>query len=245
MDRNVNIISGMTLSGKSHLLRQILNVPEFRNAAVVRMDDIRKRYWGDRDGQSMTATEKVYRNILTFREIETKLVIDGASMIFVEVPMLTRKHHQQPLVDITREAERYLQAIERERACIESKAIPDYFSQVHLNVVLLYCSVQSAVARLERRRHDVNTNNTDVFSLDFFLEIALDFELPEPTTYLPLSLNTSDESSDAERQRLEEVVSFFNGKLQDTNFLKKRLEEAEFCLAEARRLARQRDLVRS
>ena len=239
MDRNVNIISGITLSGKSHLLEQILSLPEYQGSVVIRMDDIRKRYWGERDGQSLTPSERVYRNLLTFREIETKLIIDGASTIFVEVPMLTRLHHQQPLVKIIYEAERYVRAIEQERVYMENSSVLERITKVNLNVVLLYCSVATADSRLKRRQNEVNTSNTDIFSLDNFLDITLQFELPDLTTYLPLPLNTSDENLEVQHQRLEEAVSYFHGNSPDVNIIKKRLEEAEYYLEEARSLARQ------
>lgn len=235
MDRCINVISGMTGSGKSWLLEKILSLPQHKTAVLVRMDEIGKRFWGDR---WITKTERVYRNELTRNEIKTLLIVYGAKTLFLEAPMLTRKNHQEPFVAMIRSAEKYLQAIETDMAEKESTP-PPTLTHVHLNVILLYCDLETAAARIEKRDSATDATNTNVFSFDGFLETAVQFELPESKTYIPLPINTARMR---ETEIVKEAVEFFRGKYFPRRVVETRLKEAERYLIQGKELAKSRGI---
>lgn len=237
MKRQVNVISGLTLSGKSWLLEKLLQIPEFRSAAVIRMDDIRKQFWGDKP---ITSVEGIFRNELTRMMIKAQLIIDEAPLILVELPMLSRKNHQEPFVQMIRETEWFIQEIEKERADKEGRALSE-LTTVALRVVLLYCSPQKAHERLPRRRDGADATNTIVFDEDQYLSIATRFELPDEKTYVPLPVNTTD---DDKERILQEVLDFLNGRLLDQELTEKRLGQAQQYLNEAKEEARRRGIIK-
>ncbi len=239
MVRNVNIISGLTLSGKSRLLSQLTQHPEFRDAAVVSMDEVRMRYWGSRGGggkNDLTPTEKIYRNKLVRDEIRNLLVTSDVPSVLVEVPMLTREHHQKPMVAMIGEAREYVLVIELEKAGISEKESSEP-SDVSLNVVLVYCDVSTAKRRLEWRQRET-AGISDVQDIGFFLRIALQFELPSEDIYLPLPIDTSNEGSLAEISRLVEIVKFLKGEKPPREILRERMKIAEATLKATQEIAR-------
>lgn len=207
MDRNILVVSGPTLSGKSWLLEQLAALPEFQNATVVRMDDIRRQFWGER---TLTSTEGVFRNELTRNEVKKQLIVDGVETVLLEMPLLTRLHHQQPLVEMVKSTQAYIQAMELELGCDKTA-----LSTVHLRVALLFVDPVTAGLRLSMRNAGANTSNTDVFRLEEFLSILARYELPE--AYSPLVLDTSTGN-----ELLEETVSFFRGGVPDQSVMYER-----------------------
>lgn len=219
MRRDINIISGITGSGKSWLLERILALPQYKNAVQVKMDEIGRRFWGDR---WITKTERVYRNELTRNEVKTLLLVQDAKTIFLEAPMLTKKLHQEPFVAMIRSAEEYLCAIEIERAEKEKRCPPEP-TEIRLQVVLLYCAPEIATGRIEKRDRTHDTTGTNVFSFTGFLEAATQFELPEQKTYIPLPINTG---TTPEMKIIEETMNFFSGLPLNDNQVRPRLYEA-------------------
>ena len=84
------------------------------------LNEVGIRYFGKR---IMTKTEKVYRNQLAREEIQRRIIVDGASQILLDMPMLTRENHQEPFVRMVEETNRYLEIIEPERAALENKTL--------------------------------------------------------------------------------------------------------------------------
>lgn len=237
MDRRVLVISGVTLSGKSWLLERLLRMPEYQSATVVRMDDVRKQWWGDRD---LTSVEGNFRNELTRITIKAKLVIEEASLLLVEMPLLTRKIHQEPVVEQIRDAERYIRAIEKEKA-ERKKQNPPQPASVDLRVVLLFCSPHRAYARLDKRLSGADAANTIVFDEARYLSIAARFELPDLATYIPLPIDTTDENED---RILQEAKDFFDGRPVELSEITQRLSVAQRYLNEAKEEAQRRGIVR-
>ncbi len=235
MDRNVFVISGITLSGKSWLLAELLKRPEHNLATVVRMDDIRKKFWGDRP---LTNAEGVYRNELTRNEVKRALIIDGVKTVVVEMPMLTRLNHQKPFVDMVFDAEKYIQAIEKENTALLSP------SKVRLKVVLAYCSPAAAFARIGKRKSELNISNTNVFTGAQYLSIASRFELPDKTDYVPLPIDTSDESPENAERITSEVSAFLDGQtVIDLSSVYERLQTVRNYLDEAKAEALRRGIT--
>src|SRR3989344_3980805 len=189
MDRAINVLSGITGSGKSWLLKKMLERPEFQNTVHVQMDVIGKRVWGDR---WITPTERVFRNELTRNEIKMKLIVEKAKIVFLEMPLLTRKYHQKPLVAVARDTERYLQAIEKELAQKENREAVQ--PHVRLNVVLVYCDIETVSRRINDRNRESDATGTNVFDLHGYFETSAHFQLPDMALYTALPLNTCDET---------------------------------------------------
>jgi hypothetical protein len=185
MDRTVVIVAGPTLSGKSWLLKSIHPSLVSRGTAVVRMDDVRRLFWGERH---LTNTEGVYRNELTRNEIKRQLVIEGARLVLAEIPLLTRAKHQSPLLEMVLSAQEYIRGIDRDRWAV-GQVPPE--SVVHLRVIYLYTSLEMAQVRLSQRMGQTDASNTNVFSIEQYLSIVNQTELPEPDLcpILPINMN--------------------------------------------------------
>lgn len=187
-DRQIIVCSGLMGAGKTQLLMQLYPDYAKGNTRLVRMDEVQEKYWGEfRKGQLLTHTERIYRNELTRNEIKNALIIDGAETVFVELPMLTRRNHQRPFVEMVRNTQSYLQAIERERSGNMEITGPE----INLKVLLLYCSPETIRRRLAERQGETGIN-PDALDMEDFLIAARQFEFPDKTTYLPFPINTSD-----------------------------------------------------
>src|SRR3989344_1161962 len=89
--RNVNVLSGHIGSGKSYLLRKLRDMPEFADAWISSLDEVRFQYWNGSDLSELTEeeriaeygklhrllsdTERVFANMVTRREIQNQLII--------------------------------------------------------------------------------------------------------------------------------------------------------------------------
>lgn len=234
MDRNVNVISGLICVGKSRLLEQLRRHPEFQKAFTLSLDDIGIRHWGKR---IMTKTEKVYRNELARNEIKTALIVNDVRTVLLEMVMLTRKNHQNPFMEMILDTERYLRLTEPERAGLEGKSLPEGPPRVNLNVILLYCDFTTVKRRIEQRRKEAEKTNSPILNMEGVLDAAIQFEMPE--AYTPLPINTSDESAATEKKRMREIIRFFlEQRLPADRVVRKRLEESAQYLAELQEIAR-------
>lgn len=223
--RYINVLSGLICAGKSAYLRTLMRRPEFRDAISVGLDDIGTRYWGRR---AMTSTEKVYRNQLAREEVQRRIIVDGTQTVLLEMVMLTRKNHQEPFVRMVAKTEQYLRLIEPERAKMEQRDPVSDDSSIHLNVVLLYCSLERVQERIERRKRE-GSSNSPVMSMSGALHAAIQFEMPE--AYIPLPIDTTDESEEAECNRMQEIMAFFlQGKTPSQAVIDARMAEARKCL---------------
>lgn len=223
--RRINVLSGLICTGKSAYLRKLMGRPEFHDAISVGLDDIGIRYWGRR---TLTSTEKVYRNQLAREEVQRRIIVDGAKTILLEMVMLTRKNHQEPFMRIVAETKRYLHLIETERAKMEQRECLHDDSKIRLNVILLYCSLERVQARIERRKRE-GSGNSPVMNMEGVWHAAMQFEMPE--AYIPLPIDTTDESEEAECNRMQEIMAFFlQGKTPSQAVLDARMAEARKCL---------------
>jgi hypothetical protein len=170
-------------------------LPEFKDATIVRADDIRDRYWG---GRKLQFGEADFIYELTRTEIKKLLVIDRVKTVMVEMPLRESALHQEPLVEMANSAQSYLRAIDR---------IDGVEHTVDLRVALLYAHLPVIVDRLERRRKAENAHNANIFSLEGYLNTTDRYQ--EPRAYVPLSLNTTDESAAAQSRMQEAMLRFF------------------------------------
>lgn len=224
----INVLSGLICVGKSTYLEQLTRVPEFRDAVSVSLDEVGVRHWG---GRTMTKTEKVYRNQLAREEVQRRIIVDGAENVLLEMVMLTRKNHQEPLIRIVEETERYLRVIEPERAALEGKELPEGYGTINLNVVLLYCSLDRVRERILRRSLSGDSYNSPVLSMEGVFDAAVQFELPE--VYEPLPINTTEEGARAEQERMQEIMAFFlRGERPAKEVIRLRMKEAEMHLGQ-------------
>ena len=236
--RHINILSGLICTGKSAYLRKLMGRPEFRDATTVSLDDIGILYWGRR---TMTGTEKIYRNQLAREEVQRRIIVDGAQTVLLEMVMLTRKKHQEPFVRMVADTEQYLRLIETERAKIGQRQFVQDDSNVRLNVVLLYCSLERVQERIERRKREGNSNSP-VLSMDGVLHAAIQFEMPE--VYDSLPLDTTDECEEAECNRMQEITAFFLREEKPTQAVfDTRMNEARKCLYELKQEAKKEGIV--
>lgn len=224
----VCVISGLTLSGKSFLRNWLVAQPEFKDAHQLAMDDIRRQVWKDKD---LTCIEHIFKNELTRNALKTKIVIERPRVTILEMVMLTREYHQKPFLEILQSARWYVENIQKEKG--ENKA------DIGFRCVLLYCDLETVRRRIQYRlKERDNTTGADVFDLRGYLDDAGEFELP--VDYIPLPINTSDESFDSVKRIHEEVISFLRGQMpiSDEEF-KRRTKEASDILAEAKRYAKE------
>jgi len=245
MDRYVNVISGLPRTGKTHLLDSIMERPEYRNAPVIRMDEVGRRFWGDRQSMragstttELTRTEKIYRNELTRCEIKNRLVVYNTEIVMAEMPLLTRGNHQRPLVEMVESAGQYIKEIQQDQYLRDTNPVSADFPSVHLNVVLLYASLDRVRIRIENSSKSA-VANSDAGHINVYLDAALQFEFPE--CYMPLLVDTTKESQRAEQQRIEEVLAFFRGDIPQGDLAainSRRIRDANSYLEEAKDQAR-------
>jgi len=234
----LGVFSGLTLSGKSFFRTWAMNLPEYKLAVFVAMDDVRQRLWPARS--SNTKTEHVFKNEATRFEVKTRLIVEKPPVMFLEMGMLTREAHQRPLMEMVESANGYLQAIEREQAERDGKPIPESFPAVDFRCVYFYCDAEAVKRRITYRQLELetlgNASGTDVFNFDGFLQGARQIEIP-PAGYTPLYVNTSDESQEGLARQREEVLSFLKGEMPiSEEELQRRASEAVTILDKIRRL---------
>lgn len=255
MDRYVNVISGLPRTGKSYLLKDIKRQPEYLDAVIVRMDKVGRRLYGKRQATragstttELTPIEKIFRNDETRLEMRRQLVAYNAGVILMETPLLTREYHQQPLVEIVANAQWYIGGIEKELADRNSQPLPSKESEVHLKVVLLYASPDVVRERFEKEsKRKIPTANSDAGHINIFLDAAVKFQFPDSNCYVPLLVDTTEESHAAHLKRVEEVSSFLRGDILPEELLSinsKRMPKAVAYLEEARRQAGIAGIVR-
>ena len=239
MDRNVNVMSGAICVGKSRLVKELLKLPEFRDAATVTLDQVGIRHWGRR---IMTKTEKVYRNELARNEVKEQLIVNWAEHVLVDMPMLTRANHQKPFVEMIGDAERYLRLIDPERDALEGKKITTNRPFVYLNVVLLYCDFETVKRRITVRGLEAEKSDSPAVSMEAVLDVAVQFELPKD--YVPLPIDTSDESESAEELRMREIRGFLlERKFPTSSVFRERMAQARACRDELKEEARRRGMM--
>jgi hypothetical protein len=215
VNHRIFVFSGPTLGGKSWLLERAREACLLDEASIIRMDDIRKKYWKDK---VLTSAEGVYRNELTRNELKKQLVIDRAPTVALEMPLLTRRNHQEPLVDTVKSAESYLAQIANEKG--------DAHPSMTLRIILLYSSLDEARRRMmERLRRD--GTNTDVFDFNWAVRIWAQYELPN--AYHPLYLNTSVGES-----ALQEAWDFLSGVEPDPDLMRMRANEFQGIINDAK-----------
>lgn len=96
----VGIFSGLVFSGKSFFRTWVMDLPEYKDAVFVAMDDIRQRFWPTRSDTHITKTEHVFKNEATRFEVKTRLIVEKPLAVFLEMVMLTREVHQRPFVEM-------------------------------------------------------------------------------------------------------------------------------------------------
>ncbi|MDP2676846.1 MAG: AAA family ATPase [bacterium] len=206
-DRNIVVFSGLPFSGKSWLLKKILQQEEFKDADVVRLDEVFHRLYPGRADNHVTKSEHVYKNEELRNDI-LRLLILGKASIVTEAVMLTREVHQGAFVELTKKASEYIKAIEAEYAQRDGFSIPEIPSSVNLKVILCFANAktieQRASNRSEARKKDLAPVNTLKGTWNAYRQ----FEFPDKTTYMPLYIDTSDESDEAENVRMIEILTF-------------------------------------
>lgn len=233
-EKNVNVISGLICVGKSRILKLLRQQEQFHNAYYIRLDDVGIEYWGKY--AHLTKHEKVFRNEVMRFIIKQQMIVQDTEQILIEMVMLTRKYHQEPFVEMIRDTQRQLRLIEPEQVAQGRKAISGLPCFVNLNVVLLYCDVETVRKRITKRAASLNTGNSPIIDMAGVYDTALQFEMPE--SYYPLLINTSDESPKAEQKRLQEITAFFFwGKQIDQKTAEDRLCEAREYLDQLKQLA--------
>ena len=109
-NRTVLILSGLEYSGKSYLLKRLLDRPELADAKAFPTDPIRIELYGDRADTHVTKHEHIFKNeVGRFRML--KALVLGARVVVSEAVMLTRQNHQLPMVEMVRQACRYVRNI--------------------------------------------------------------------------------------------------------------------------------------
>lgn len=232
---NINVISGLICVGKSTLLQRLKREPQFQDACFIELDKVGIRHWGH--ARKLTKTEKIYRNQLAREEVQTQIIVQGKRTVFLEMVMLTHGYHQEPFVRMAEETRFYLRKILLEQA--EMLGEPPQESanaQVKLNVVLLHCSLATVKKRLKKRNAE-RSSNSPVTSLEGVLDTAIQFEMP--TSYVPLPIETDNESRGANEKRYREILAFFTNSTWPRNIsLANRLKAAKKHLEEQQRAAR-------
>lgn len=222
--------SGLVFSGKTFYLQRILQSGRYERAVTISMDDVRVRLFG---GKKCTRTEQIFKNETTRHEVKTLLITKQPPFIFLEMVMLTRRWHQEPMMEMVKNVQWYLNQVEAEKTTEER---PMASVKVELKPVLLYCDCETVQRRTGYRLAARSSNATaDVFDIVGFIENALEFEFP--VAYKPLYINTSDESPQALERNEGEIHSFLTGSmpLNDVE-MRTRVEQAERFLQEARAL---------
>ncbi len=234
----VSVFSGLVFSGKSFFRNWVMSLPEYKDAVFVSMDDVRQRFWPTRSDVHIVKIEHVFKNEATRFEVKTKLIVERPQAVFLEMVMLTRKAHQVPFVEMLESANWYLQTIEREEAERDGKPIPELPITVHFRCIYFYCDLEAVRRRIAYRQRELETvgniTNASVFDFDGFLRGARQIEIP-PAGYIPLYLNTSDESQESLVHQREEVFSFLRGEMPiSEEELKRRVAEAVAMLEQVR-----------
>lgn len=196
---NACVISGLTFSGKSRLLKWLLAQPDFKNSPLIEMDKIRVAAFGER---KLCRTEHRYKNELTRQAIKNRVVIHRDQFIFSEMGMLSDEFHQQPLADALSNANRYLKMI-----CEENRLAP---IQVGLRVILVFAHLPTVQKRVERRLHEIKEAQklgVDVFDLTGYGDEASQVNFPI-TAYQPLLLDTTNEDSEQDKFNKGMALSF-------------------------------------
>ena len=209
----VGVFSGLVYSGKSFFRNWVMGLPEYRDALLVAMDDTREFLWPGRSDSHITRTEHVFKNEATRFVVKTRLIVGKPSALFLEMVMLTRKDHQHPFVEMVEDAQRYLQLIEREEVERDGVPVPKIPIAVDFKCIYFYCDLAAVRRRIDYRlRETGNPTNASVFDLEGFLRGARQIEIP-PSGYVPLYVNTSDESPEALDHQREEILSFLRGEM--------------------------------
>lgn len=236
----VGVFSGLVFSGKSFFRTWVMSLPEYKDTVFVAMDDVRQRFWPTRSDTHITKTEHVFKNEATRFEVKTKLIVERPPAVFLEMVMLTREAHQRPFVEMVKSADWYLQAIEREEAERDGKPTPESPITVDFRCIYFYCDLETVKRRIGYRQRELETvgniTSASVFDFDGFLCVTRQIEIP-PLGYIPLYLNTSDESQEALNRQRNEVLSFLRGEMPiSEEELERRAAEAVAILDQARGL---------
>ncbi len=203
MDRSMVIASGWQFTGKSYYLPIIAAMPEMLGAVTIRMDAILRELYGDRPDTHITKTEHLFKNYATRFAMLRELVL-GARTLLTETVLLTEDGHQLPMLEMVKEAREYVQSIEREYA--ERDHTPGLpIGQVSLRVILFHCSLECTERRIARAGGQARAFSP-ILNLVAMRGALTQFEYPR--AYVPLIVDTSDESPSAERARLEEMQVF-------------------------------------
>ncbi len=224
MDRTVFVASGMPYAGKSTILNRVLEAPYAKGATLVRMDDIRKKLYGDRGDTHVTKSEHLYKNEKVRNAILEALVL-GAPMVATEAVMLTEKGHQKPFLDMVARADAYVKAIEAEARVRDELPEPATPSSVKPKVVLLYAATEVIVDRANRSMEERRKSNASIFDLTGIRGALEQFEFP--LLYQPLLIDTSDESELGLGKCLVEIDSFILETLEQSEDVFKQ-RKAEF-----------------
>ncbi len=201
MNANINVcvISGLTFSGKSRMLKWLLEQPTLNDSPLIEMDKIRIASFGERQ---LCRTEHRYKNELTRQAIKNRAVIHRDPFIFSEMGMLSHEFHQQPLTDIILNANKYLKLI-----CEERGLAP---IQVGLRVILVFAHLPTVQKRVERRLREIKEARelgVDVFNLTGYADETSQVDFPI-TAYTPLLLDTTDECSERDDFNKNLALSF-------------------------------------
>lgn len=236
----VGVFSGVVFSGKSFFRNWVMGLPEYRDAFFASADAVRQRLYGDRSDTHITKTEHVFKNETTRFEVKTRLIVEKPPAVFLEMVMLTREAHQRPFVEMVESANWYLQTIEQEEAQRDSRPIPESPVKVDFRCIYFYCDLEAVKRRIGYRQRELetvgNVTSASVFDFDGFLRGARQVEIP-PAGYIPLYLNTSDESQEALNRQREEILSFLRGEMPiSEEELQRRAAEAVAILEQARGL---------
>lgn len=244
--RYINIISGHMGAGKSFYFKLLTSLPENKKRWVLTLskDEVIAKYFGNRTPEwpaddfsqehmlaifdKMTPQERIYAEELLRVDVERAILAGGFDKIFLDASMRSREKHQESFVAMVRKVERLLGLIAGENADRQGLLPPVPAPRVELQVVFLYCDFETLRRRMAARWPDLPPDQIPPPVLETFPGI----ELPE--AYPFLAVDTSDETPDAERRRIEKIKNFFSGRLADNTVLINGVKDAERCIAESK-----------
>lgn len=224
-DRNIVVFSGLPFSGKSFMLKKIVQHEGFKDATVVRLDEVFHRLYKNRADNHVTKTEHLFKNEELRSDILRHMVL-GAEKVVTEAVMLTRDNHQRVFVELTKKAEHYVRTIEAEYAERDGVSIPKTPFSVNLKVILCFASPEIIERRANHLSEERKGDLAPVSTLKGTWNAYRQFEFPDETTYEPLYINTTGESDGAGQVRMSEILAFITDNAVDPILNKARRELA-------------------
>ena len=181
MQRRILICCGITTGGKSYWQEKIREALDLPRNYGVDLDEVRVENFGRE--RRLTDEEHLFKNELVRIEVKKRFIIDKAETVIVGAVMLTIRNHQLPMVEMAES--------------LEAKIYGLWF----------VCSSEASEQRLAARRSDPNTL-CDVTTMEGLEKGAKRFE--PPALYPFIQIDTSDESPEADAERLRQIFEFIS-----------------------------------